>query len=105
MRKKRKQIIAFHLRSWFGLTNDFQELQEVQNMERLRVEQQSLQDKLTQKQQFESKFEPCLVCGDRASGNHGYHCVSRAVCLAALDMSPTLITMPLSSFLYSFSHL
>ena len=51
------------------MDNDFQEIQETQNLERLRAEQQAAQEKLTQKQQFENKFEPCLVCGDRASGN------------------------------------
>ncbi|XP_064632538.1 orphan steroid hormone receptor 2-like isoform X2 [Lineus longissimus] len=27
-------------------------------------------DKVTQKQMFEQRFEPCVVCGDRASGRH-----------------------------------
>lgn len=46
-----------------------QELQHAQRLERLREEQQAVRDKLTQKQQFEAKYEPCVVCGDRASGN------------------------------------
>ncbi|XP_071084222.1 orphan steroid hormone receptor 2-like isoform X6 [Haliotis cracherodii] len=46
------------------------ELQHAQRLERLREEQQAVRDKLTQKQQFEAKYEPCVVCGDRASGRH-----------------------------------
>ncbi|KAK3584892.1 hypothetical protein CHS0354_023481 [Potamilus streckersoni] len=46
------------------------ELQHAQRLERLREEQQIQRDKSTQKQQFEQKFEPCLVCGDKASGRH-----------------------------------
>lgn len=45
-----------------------QELQHAQRLERLREEQRAVQDKVTQKQQFEHKYEPCVVCGDRASG-------------------------------------
>ncbi|XP_052781212.1 orphan steroid hormone receptor 2-like isoform X2 [Mya arenaria] len=39
-------------------------------LERLREEREKLLAAGTQKQQFENKFEPCLVCGDRASGRH-----------------------------------
>lgn len=46
------------------------ELQHAQRLERLREEQRAVQDKVTQKQQFEHKYEPCVVCGDRASGRH-----------------------------------
>ncbi|XP_070193114.1 orphan steroid hormone receptor 2-like isoform X2 [Littorina saxatilis] len=46
------------------------ELQHAQRLERLREEQRAVQDKITQKQQFEHKYEPCVVCGDRASGRH-----------------------------------
>lgn len=46
----------------------FQELQHAQRLERLREEQRAVQDKVSQKQQFEHKYEPCVVCGDRASG-------------------------------------
>lgn len=45
-----------------------QELQHSQRLERLREEQQAVRDKLTQKQQFEQNFKPCIVCGDKASG-------------------------------------
>ena len=47
----------------------FQDVQHAQRLDRLRMEQQEHRDKVTQKQQFEQKYEPCLVCGDRASGN------------------------------------
>nr|KAG5708834.1 hypothetical protein BaRGS_031988 [Batillaria attramentaria] len=43
------------------------ELQHAQRLERLREEQRAVQDKVTQKHQFEQKYEPCVVCGDRAS--------------------------------------
>ncbi|KAK7499961.1 hypothetical protein BaRGS_00008809, partial [Batillaria attramentaria] len=46
------------------------ELQHAQRLERLREEQRAVQDKVTQKHQFEQKYEPCVVCGDRASGRH-----------------------------------
>lgn len=46
------------------------ELQHNQRLERLREEQQAVRDKLTQKQQFEQNFKPCIVCGDKASGRH-----------------------------------
>ncbi|XP_041350086.1 orphan steroid hormone receptor 2-like isoform X2 [Gigantopelta aegis] len=46
------------------------ELQHAQRLERLREEQQAVREKMTQKQQFEQKYEPCCVCGDRASGRH-----------------------------------
>lgn len=46
------------------------DVQHAQRLERLRLEQQEHRDKVTQKQQFEQKYEPCLVCGDRASGRH-----------------------------------
>ncbi|CAE1158620.1 Nuclear receptor subfamily 2 group F member 5,Orphan steroid hormone receptor 2,Nuclear receptor subfamily 2 group C member 1-B,Nuclear receptor subfamily 2 group C member 1-A,Nuclear receptor subfamily 2 group C member 2,COUP transcription factor 2,Nuclear receptor subfamily 2 group C member 1,Nuclear hormone receptor family member nhr-41,Nuclear hormone receptor HR78 [Acanthosepion pharaonis] len=46
------------------------ELQHSQRLERLREEQQAVRDKLTQKQQFEQNFKPCIVCGDKASGRH-----------------------------------
>lgn len=46
------------------------ELQHAQRLERLREEQRAVQDKVTQKQQFDNKYEPCVVCGDRASGRH-----------------------------------
>ncbi|XP_025108699.1 orphan steroid hormone receptor 2-like [Pomacea canaliculata] len=46
------------------------ELQHAQRLERLREEQRAVQDKVSQKQQFEHKYEPCVVCGDRASGRH-----------------------------------
>lgn len=46
------------------------DMQHAQRLERLRIEQQEHRDKVTQKQQFEQKYEPCLVCGDRASGRH-----------------------------------
>ena len=45
-----------------------QELQHAQRLERLRDEQRQAQDRVTQKMQFEQKYEPCVVCGDRASG-------------------------------------
>ena len=49
-----------------------QELQEVQNLERLRVEQQAvaLQRRVQNKSPPSDvgKFEPCMVCGDKASG-------------------------------------
>ncbi|CAL1531339.1 unnamed protein product, partial [Lymnaea stagnalis] len=46
------------------------ELQHAQRLERLREEQRQVQDRVTQKMQFEQKYEPCVVCGDRASGRH-----------------------------------
>ncbi|KAI8763973.1 orphan steroid hormone receptor 2-like isoform X2 [Biomphalaria glabrata] len=46
------------------------ELQHAQRIERLREEQRQVQDRVTQKMQFEQKYEPCVVCGDRASGRH-----------------------------------
>ncbi|BFZ10955.1 hypothetical protein BsWGS_13994 [Bradybaena similaris] len=46
------------------------ELQHVQHLEKLREEQQQAQDRVTQKMQFEQRYEPCVVCGDRASGRH-----------------------------------
>ncbi|XP_059152190.1 orphan steroid hormone receptor 2-like isoform X3 [Physella acuta] len=46
------------------------ELQHAQRLERLKVEQRQIQDRVTQKMQFEQKYEPCVVCGDRASGRH-----------------------------------
>ncbi|XP_052822688.1 orphan steroid hormone receptor 2 isoform X2 [Octopus bimaculoides] len=50
--------------------NKLKELQHTQRLERLREEQQAVRDKLTQKQQFEQNFKPCIVCGDKASGRH-----------------------------------
>lgn len=50
--------------------NKLKELQHSQRLERLREEQQAVRDKLTQKQQFEQNFKPCIVCGDKASGRH-----------------------------------
>ncbi|CAG5118035.1 unnamed protein product, partial [Candidula unifasciata] len=46
------------------------ELQHIQRLEKLREEQQQAQDRVTQKMQFEQRYEPCVVCGDRASGRH-----------------------------------
>ncbi|GFO06443.1 nuclear receptor subfamily 2 group c member 2 [Plakobranchus ocellatus] len=46
------------------------EIQHAQRLERLREEQRQAQDRVTQKMQFEQKYEPCVVCGDRASGRH-----------------------------------
>ncbi|XP_052250122.1 orphan steroid hormone receptor 2-like isoform X1 [Dreissena polymorpha] len=43
--------------------------QHANRLERLREEREKIMAG-TQKQQFEIKFEPCLVCGDRASGRH-----------------------------------
>ncbi|KAL8606147.1 hypothetical protein ACOMHN_067130 [Nucella lapillus] len=51
-------------------TSQSSELQHAQRLERLREEQRAVQDKVTQKQQFDNKYEPCVVCGDRASGRH-----------------------------------
>lgn len=45
------------------------ELQHTQRLERLREEQQQIQSKM-QKQVFEKKYDPCVVCGDNASGRH-----------------------------------
>lgn len=43
--------------------------QHAQRLERLREEREkAIAQGATQKQLFENKFEPCLVCGDRASG-------------------------------------
>ncbi|XP_060562423.1 nuclear receptor subfamily 2 group C member 2-like [Ruditapes philippinarum] len=45
------------------------DLQHAQRMERLREEREKVLQ--SQKQPFDAnKFEPCLVCGDRASGRH-----------------------------------
>ncbi|BFZ08807.1 hypothetical protein BsWGS_11846 [Bradybaena similaris] len=46
------------------------EFQHAQRLERLREEQRQVQDRVTQKMQFDQKYEPCVVCGDRASGRH-----------------------------------
>ena len=57
--------------SLFALCKCFvilKELQHAQRLERLREEQRQVQDRVTQKMQFEQKYEPCVVCGDRASG-------------------------------------
>lgn len=54
-------------------------LQEIQQVQRLREEEQAAKGKMTLKQQFEQKYEPCVVCGDKASGNSidvGSHRVS-----------------------------
>lgn len=42
-------------------------MQEAQRLERLRQEEQVAREKLLNKSPYD-KFEPCLVCGDRASG-------------------------------------
>ncbi|XP_064607313.1 nuclear receptor subfamily 2 group C member 2-like isoform X2 [Liolophura sinensis] len=45
-------------------------LREIQQVQRLREEEQAAKGKMTLKQQFEQKYEPCVVCGDKASGRH-----------------------------------
>ncbi|XP_069142591.1 orphan steroid hormone receptor 2-like isoform X5 [Argopecten irradians] len=48
------------------------ELQHTQRLERLREEQLQMREKMVNKTPFEQKtqFEPCVVCGDKASGRH-----------------------------------
>ncbi|XP_021370925.1 orphan steroid hormone receptor 2-like isoform X3 [Mizuhopecten yessoensis] len=48
------------------------ELQHTQRLERLREEQLQMREKMVNKAPFEQKtqFEPCVVCGDKASGRH-----------------------------------
>ncbi|KAK3103035.1 hypothetical protein FSP39_015933 [Pinctada imbricata] len=45
------------------------ELQHTQRLERLREEQNMIREKIN-KPSTEPKFEPCVVCGDKASGRH-----------------------------------
>jgi len=56
--------------------------QHAQRLERLREERdKALAQGATQKQSFENKFEPCLVCGDRASGTVISKTFSEHLCL------------------------
>ena len=72
-----------------------QELQHAQRLERLRDEQRQAQDHVTQKMQFEQKYEPCVVCGDRASGwREG---------LYSLSLSFSFFFLPFSLALFFFS--